>query len=293
MVWGKLLGGTFGFMIGGPIGAVLGAALGHTFDKGMNLQLSHDVADEDLPPGDADRIKMAFFTATFSVMGHIAKADGRVDKSEIALAQALMERMNLDEELRALAIKLFNEGKQDSFDAEALVLQFRQECQRRTSLYRMFVEILIQAALADGEMSPEEEVALLKVAGILGFSEFSYRQLEILVRYSMGMNQAHENNGTGSSGSRGGAGRAGGGHAGSRAAPGSDRLSVRDAYKVLGIEKSDDKATVKRAYRRLMSQHHPDKLVSKGLPDEMIRLATDKTQHIQKAYERIKESKGW
>lgn len=292
MVWGKLLGGAFGFMIGGPLGAVLGAALGHSFDKGMNLQLSHDVADEDLPPGDADRIKMAFFTATFAVMGHIAKADGRVDKSEIALAQALMERMNLDEELRTAAIKLFNEGKQDSFDAEALVLQFRQECQRRTSLYRMFVEILIQAALADGEMSPEEEVALLKVAGILGFSEFSFRQLEMLVRYSMGMNQAHENDGAG--GSRaggGGAGRAGG--AGGRAAPGSDRLSVRDAYKVLGVEKSDDKASVKRAYRRLMSQHHPDKLVSKGLPDEMIRLATDKTQHIQKAYERIKESKGW
>jgi len=288
MVWGKLLGGAFGFMIGGPIGAVLGAALGHSFDKGMKLQLTHDVADEDLPPGDADRIKMAFFTATFSVMGHIAKADGRVDKSEIALAQALMERMNLDDELRSLAIKLFNEGKQDGFDAEALVLQFRQECQRRTSLYRMFVEILIQAALADGEMSAEEEVALLKVAGILGFTEFSYRQLEILVRYSMGMNQAHEA-GRGARGQHTGGGRS----SGRRAAPGSGRLSVKDACKVLGVETSDDKATVKRAYRRLMSQHHPDKLVSKGLPDEMIKLATDKTQHIQKAYERVKESKGW
>lgn len=291
MVWGKLLGGTFGFMIGGPLGAVLGAALGHTFDKGMNLQLSQDTADEDLPPGDAERIKMAFFTATFSVMGYIAKADGKVDKSEIALAEALMSRMNLDAELRAAAIKLFNEGKQEGFDAEALVLQFRQECQRRTSLYRMFVEILIQASLADGVMAPEEEAALIKVAGILGFSEYSFRQLEMLVRFSMGADQSA---GTG----RGyGAGRGTGpgsqGRNRNQGSPGVERMSLADAFQVLGVQSSDDKSSVKRAYRRLMSQHHPDKLVSKGLPDEMIRLATDKTQHIQKAYERIKESKGW
>ena len=282
MIWGKLLGGTFGFMIGGPIGAVLGAALGHSFDKGMNLQLSQDVADEDLPPGDADRIKMAFFTATFSVMGHIAKADGRVDKSEIALAEALMSSMNLDVDLRAAAIKLFNEGKQDNFDAEALVLQFRQECQRRTSLYRMFVEILIQAALADGVMSKDEEAALIKVAAVLGFSEYAFKQLEMLVRFSMGVDQPDGADTGHSHGQRR-----------QRAPVDSSRLSVNDAYKVLGVESSDDKATVKRAYRRLMSQHHPDKLVAKGLPDEMIKLATDKTQHIQKAYERVKESKGW
>lgn len=282
MIWGKLLGGAFGFMIGGPIGAVLGAALGHSFDKGMNLQLSHDIPDEDLPPGDADRIKMAFFTATFSVMGYIAKADGRVDKSEIALAEAVMSSMNLDPELRAAAIKLFNEGKQDSFEAEALVVQFRQECQRRTSLYRMFVEILIQAALADGVMSKDEEAALLKVAAVLGFSEYSFRQLEMLVRFSMGVDQS----GSADTGHSHGQRR-------QRAPRDSGQLTVKDAYKVLGVESSDDKATVKRAYRRLMSQHHPDKLVAKGLPDEMIKLATDKTQHIQKAYEKVKDAKGW
>ncbi|MFK8078765.1 MAG: co-chaperone DjlA [Granulosicoccus sp.] len=279
-MWGKLLGGAFGFMIGGPLGAVLGAALGHTFDKGMKASLTHEVADEDLPPGEAERIKMAFFTATFSVMGYIAKADGHVHPTEIALAEAVMKQMKLDSELRQAAIKLFNEGKQPGFDAEPLVLQFRQECQRRTSLYRMFLEIQIQAALADGVMSPEEELALLKVAAVLGFTEPTFRQLEMLVRFSMGMMGAGASGGNHSSGSR-------------SQAPGSEALSVRDAYKALGVEPSDDKATVKRAYRRLMSQHHPDKLVSKGLPEEMIKLATDKTQNIQKAYEKIKDNRGW
>lgn len=282
-MWGKLLGGAFGFMIGGPIGAVLGAALGHSFDKGMKTQLEHDVPDEDLPPGDAERIKMAFFTTTFSVMGYIAKADGHVHPTEIALAEAVMKQMKLDSELRSAAIKLFNEGKQPHFKVEPLVLQFRSECQRRTNLYRMFIEIQIQAALADGEMSPEEEKALLGVAAILGFTENTFKQLEMLVRFSMGM--------TGSGAGQGSSGGRSGGQ--QSAPPSSDTLTVRGAYKALGVDPSDDKATVKRAYRRLMSQHHPDKLVSKGLPEEMIKLATDKTQHIQKAYEKIKDSRGW
>ena len=285
-MWGKLLGGAFGFMIGGPLGAVLGAALGHTFDKGMKAQLEHHVPDEDLPPGDAERIKMAFFTATFTVMGYIAKSDGHVHPTEIALAEALMKQMKLDAELRAAAIKLFNEGKQQNFEVEALVLQFRRECQRRTNLYRMFMEIQIQAAWADGVMSPEEEQALLKIAAVLGFTEATYRQLEMLVRFSMGMMDG------GAAGSA--HGPSGGAHSGRQApSPDNSTLSLRAAYKALGVERDDDKAAVKRAYRRLMSQHHPDKLVSKGLPEEMIKLATDKTQHIQKAYEKIKESKGW
>ena len=299
-MWGKLLGGAFGFMIGGPIGAVLGAALGHTIDAGVVLRLSHDVPEEDLPPGDAERIKMAFFTATFSVMGHIAKADGHVDASEIALAEAVMKKMQLDSELRSAAIKLFNHGKRSDFDADGLVLQFRQECQRRTSLYRMFMEIQIQAALADGVISPEEEQVLLSIGSVLGFSDFAYRQLEMLVRFSMGMMDGAAGTGTGTgagtgAGENGGSSRRqspppGSGRGGSRA---SSEMTTRSAYQALGVEPSDDKATVKRAYRRLMSQHHPDKLVSKGLPEEMIKLATDKTQHIQKAYEKVKESRGW
>ena len=60
-----------------------------------------------------------------------------------------------------------------------------------------------------------------------------------------------------------------------------------DAYKILGVKPSADDAEIKTAYRRLMSRHHPDKLVAKGLPEEMMELATEKTREIQKAWERI------
>ncbi len=51
-------------------------------------------------------------------------------------------------------------------------------------------------------------------------------------------------------------------------------------------------AEVKRSYRRLMSQNHPDKLVARGLPESMLEVAKQKTQAIQAAFERIRESRG-
>jgi DnaJ like chaperone protein len=50
-------------------------------------------------------------------------------------------------------------------------------------------------------------------------------------------------------------------------------------------------AEIKKAYCRLMSQNHPDKLVSRGLPKEMLAMATKKTKAIQKAYELIERAR--
>lgn len=286
MIWGKLLGGVFGFMIGGPLGLVIGGALGHKLDKGIEsaayLPSPEGWGESEMPPGDADRIRLGFFSAAFSVMGHVAKADGRVDPSEIALAENVMSSMELSDELRDAAIKLFNEGKKEGFELRAVVLQFRQECQRRTNLYRMFLEIQIQAALADGVIRKEEHKVLLTIADVLGFSEFVFEQLVSLVSASMGIpaSEAYESGRAGRASGRSTAGRSTG-------------MSVRHAEQVLGVGADDDKASVKRAYRRLMSQHHPDKLIAKGLPEEMIRVATDKTQNIRKAYDKIKEARGW
>jgi len=105
------------------------------------------------------------------------------------------------------------------------------------------------------------------------------RQMEILVKAGR------------SSSSSAGAGQRSSG--GSSSARRTTDLSLSDAYELLGVENTAEQNTVKRAYRKLMSQHHPDKLVSKGLPPEMIKIATEKTQHIKAAYELIKASRGW
>lgn len=69
--------------------------------------------------------------------------------------------------------------------------------------------------------------------------------------------------------------------------------TLDDACKVLGVRSSDDAATIKRAYRKLMSEHHPDKLVAKGLPPQMMEMAKQKAQEIQAAYDLIKREKGF
>lgn len=258
--WGKIIGGTFGFMAGGPLGALLGAALGHQFDGGLKQFGA-------LPPGETERTQTAFFAASFSVMGHLAKADGHVSRDEIELARQVMSQMQLNEQQRRLAINLFNEGKAADFPLDAVLAQLRQECHRRATLLQMFLEIQLHAAYADGELHPEEKRLLLHIFERLGFSAAEFAHLEALVQ---------------------GARHFGGGRA--ETTPRPQRL--QEAYAILGVAAEAEDAEIKRTYRRLMNQHHPDKLVSRGLPEEMVKLATDKTIEIKAAYEMVKKARG-
>ena len=256
--WGKLVGGAFGFMLGGPLGAILGAALGHNFDKGVR-----GLTEEALDPGEQQRVQMAFFTATFSVMGAVSKADGRVSPEEIRLAEIVMREMDLDAEMKKTAKRLFGEGKQEQFPLDDVLQQFRYECHRRVTLMQMFLEIQLQAAYADGTLDPAELSLLKHICQQLGISEFVFRQLEQRVRAERHHSQA----------------------------PGSatGEMSLKDAYAILNIKSNTTDTEVKKAYRRLISQHHPDKLVAKGLPEEMMKIASQKTHEIKLAYEKIKQ----
>ena len=254
--WGKLIGGAFGFMMGGPLGAALGTVLGHQFDKGLKSTGARI--------GSTERAQTAFFTAVFTVMGYIAKADGRVSPHEIAMAEELMRQMRLNSQQRDTAIGLFREGKRVDFPVDDVVDQLRQECGRRTTLLQMFLEIQIQAALADGRLDSMERQALLRVAERLGFSGHQFERILSFIEGASAYEQR---------------------------APGGRLPSVEDAYKTLGVTSTASDADVKKAYRRLMNQHHPDKLVAKGLPEEMMKLATEKTQEIRKAYEQIRSTR--
>ena len=256
--WGKALGGAFGFMIGGPLGALMGIAFGHSFDRGLKSLDNGDWQAEQ------ERIQAAFFTATFSVMGYIAKADGRVTSDEIRLAEAVMDRLGLDAEMRESAKKLFNEGKSADFPIGEIMHQFRHETHRRTTLIQMFLEIQLQAAYADGVMHPAERAALEGICGHLGIPVAQLNRLEEMLR-------------------------AGFGRAGYE--PEDSSNALEDAYRMLGVSETISDSELKKTYRRLMSQDHPDKLVARGLPEQMIEDATEKTQQIKAAYELIRKSR--
>ncbi len=283
MVIGKLAGGLVGYWAFGIFGAFAGLLFGHIFDRTHSPRLARRRHNEEpLTAEETEKVRQSFFSTTFAVMGHVAKADGRVQKSQIEHAENIMQQMGLTTELRSSAIALFNKGKQANFDLDLHLVRFRNDCALSSSLYRVFLEIQIQAALVDGKMAREEEVILLRVADVLGFPELIYRQIELLVRVSLGIGDNHS-----------GRFRSGAGRSRSGSAPAANNTALTDAYAVLGVPSDANKATVKRSYRKLMNQHHPDKLVSKGLPEEMLKIATDKTQQIQKAYELIVSTKGW
>jgi len=285
--FGKVVGGLLGLAAGGPIGALLGATLGHGVDRGVA-----SLADRyGLPFGDRRRIESAFFAATFSVMGHIAKADGRVSEREIALAETVMSRLQLSGERRSAAIALFRQGKQPSFDLAGVIARFRRECMGRRLLIQLFLEVQIQAAYADGEPSPAKRQLLEQIRTGLGVSPMLFRQLENLIRMQQrfAAGRAGGRQGGWQGGWQQDAGRASGGDAGRRAPAAGP--SLKEAYAVLGVQPKDSDDAVRRAYRKLLSQHHPDKLVSRGLPEDMIKLASQKTHEIRQAYEMIQASR--
>ena len=246
-------------MVGGFIGLLIGVLIGHQFDKGLAS------LEGGFAPGMSHvEIQHAFFEATFSVMGHLAKSDGRVSEEEIALAREVMTRMGLSEQARHEAIALFSKGKASDFALDEMLERFRFATRRAHNLRQMFIEIQLHAAYADGSLDPAEKSLLLRICEELGFSSADFDRLDAMVRA-----EKHASQG----------GRV-------------EQVSLDDAYAILNVSSQSTDAEVKRAYRKLTNQHHPDKLVAKGLPEEMMKLAEEKTREIRAAYERIREARG-
>jgi len=257
MIWGKILGAGFGFMFGGPIGALFGAYVGHSFDRGAS-QSQFGFSNPQV-------VQEHFFKSIFLVMGHIAKADGQVTAEEIQMAKAVMDQMRLNEERKTKAVEFFNLGKQPEFDLNATLRSFKQTSHGHRNLGQMFLEIQIASAFADGSIQESEKQILDNIANVLGFNQM---HLNLLINSYQAQQRFHQSGSTENK---------------------VDQL--KSAYAVLGISASTNDKDTKKAYRKLMSQHHPDKLVAKGLPEEMMTVAKEKSQEIQAAWEVVRKAR--
>ncbi|MFP5305249.1 MAG: co-chaperone DjlA [Gammaproteobacteria bacterium] len=247
-----IIGAVIGYAIGRWPGLIVGALLGYF--AGQLLRGS-------LIVGHVGRVQAQFLESTFAVMGAICKADGRVTQEEIRAAEALFERLHLSAQARAAAQAAFNRGKAPDFDLDAEVARFAQLSRGQRLLHQMFLQIQLTALSADGSVHPAEHDMLVRVARGLGLSAADVERLEAMLRL------------------------------GARGAGASPQRRVEEAYRVLGVDASASDAEVKTAYRRLMSQHHPDKLAAKGLPESMRALAEEKTREIVGAYELIQQAR--
>lgn len=281
-MYGKILGFIIGFTFLRIPGAIIGLIVGHLFDVGYAKDFSQKGGFARFFSSQGQIQSQAiFFHALFSALGHISKADGKVTPEEIAIASALMDNMRLKGEVRNEAQQAFRDGKAKDFPLEQMLSDFKLHSHNRRDVMQVFLEILISAACADGRISPEELVILEKVAASLGFSR---NDLHFLISTY----EAEQRFRQGAGGSWSNQRRTQGSH---RQPQYSEQNSLADAYKILGAKESDDDKTIKRAYKKQMSLHHPDKLSAKGLPEQALEMAKSKTQDIQAAYELIKSNR--
>jgi DnaJ like chaperone protein len=258
--FGKVIGGLMGLAGGGIPGLIFGLLIGHAFDRALTRALGFGSSE------NIERIKHSFFETTFLLSGYLAKVDGRISKSEIEHTEQIMAQMGLSTEQRQRAIDLFRQGSATDFELEPTVALFLQTCGPQRQLQQTLLLFLISLAHADQGMEPQEHAALVRIAGLLGLGA---AQLEQLLRMAQAQDQFHRQGGPASQ----------------------TGTTQSDAYAALGVERSVSDKELKKAYRRLMSEHHPDKLIAKGVPEDMIKLATARSQEIQAAYEVIKKTR--
>jgi DnaJ like chaperone protein len=245
----------FGLFVGGFRGLLIGAAIGYA--AGWVLRTL--VRDRLIA------VQAQFLESTFAVMGALCKADGIVTRDEIAIAESMFDRLHLSGEQRETAKAAFARGKAKAFDVDNEVSTFARAAHGHRPLLIMFLQIQCAVIAGDGAVHPAEHGLLLRVARTLGLTDIDLDQLEALLRASTG---AQPN------------------------AP-SSQSKLNDAYSALGLDPTANDADIKRTYRRLMSQNHPDKLAGKGLPESMRELAEERTREISTAYAIIKESRGF
>lgn len=254
MQWvGKLVGAALGMPFG-PVGAAIGALLGHQFDKGLNGPLI----------GVSRGVHDVFFITTFEVMGHLAKADGRVSEEEIQSARRVMHAMHLSPEQVRKAIECFNRGKQPDFPLNQRMHDLVRGGGQRHEVARLFLEIQLQAVVGAGDIASGKRELLWDISRRLSVDRVELAQMEAALR--------------------GGRQRPGGA---------SKQIELASAYRTLGVETDVSDSEVKTAYRRLMNQHHPDKLSARGVPDSMLAVAEEKTQTIRAAYDQVKAARGF
>lgn len=295
---GKLLGFVFGFLLLKLPGAILGLIAGHMFDKGMSNDFSRSGGFGRFF-ADNERLQSSaiFFHALFACLGHIAKADGAVTQSEINVALKLMDDMQLNENDRREAQQAFREGKDPQFPLEHILKDLKHDLHGQRIILQAFLEMLIEASFADGQLSVSEVEVLDKVAIGLGFG---HKDLDRLIRkfeaelrfrqrqdaFSQARDEARSR-----AQEQANAWRDKAQQQYTRATQYSDKQRLTDAYRILNVAPTADEKTLKRAYKKAMNEHHPDKLIAKGLPKQAMELAKVKAQDIQAAYELIKSTR--
>ena len=261
MSWfGKIIGATIGFFLGGPMGLIAGAVFGHMIDRSASVDgSSYEDAGSSRSNGyyfrntGYTRSQMVFFVGAFSMLAKLASADGSVsDGARRKINEFMVNDLKLTGQSYQYAQSIFNQALSQNATFENLADQFYENFKSSPQLLTMMIDIFYRVAMVDGRMSANEE-----------------RLIDYAVRVFHLAQSVHESirrnyNVKGSS----------------------------KAYAILGLTESATEAEIKKAYRKLILEYHPDTVAAKGMADEFKEYATKKFREIQEAYETICRERG-
>ena len=198
-----------------------------------------------------------------SLVAKVAKADGRVHELEAQLIGMMFDDIskifNEKEKARGIMKEIFNEEKQISDDTKQIAQDLNKLLGRSILKRKQFIAFLIQLAFIDNGISNEEERVLREIMQELNIAPNVYD--EIVNKFENMMKNKQQT------------------------------MSSKEAYKILGVKESDDMDTIKKAYRKLIREYHPDIISSQNKDESYMEEATAKTQEINQAYQVIKEQK--
>jgi len=210
--------------------------------------------------GSIKNSELGLFVA---LVAKVAKADGKVDALEAQLVGIMFDDISgvfpEPEKTKDILKRIFNEEKDISTNTQELAQRLSQATKKDKAKEQQFMGFLIQLAFVDGEVSESEEDILATIAEALEFDPQAYHA--IFDQFEQMMKNVKPQN------------------------------NIADAYAILGVSETDDMATIKKAYRKLVRQYHPDIIKSQGKDEAYMKESTAKTQKINQAYEMIKDAR--
>lgn len=270
-----------------------------------------------LSGSELNSVQELFFRTVFTLLGYVAKRDGPINKTEVKRTEVFMEKMDLDARYKREAIRLFKLGADSQFIADGAINEFKGLAKKSPNLTQILLVYLVNLARVDGALAAGEMDAIQKIAFGLGYSSITFKHLLKMIASQNSFGEAIRNQTKSSANSKTStSNRAASNnkssaqftYAGERHSekkPLDDRdnceektkdfqnesVSLDAAYEVLGISGNASDVEVKKAYRTMASQFHPDKLMGQGLPSYMISSITECFKTIQAAYDYIKKSR--
>jgi len=271
---GAIIGFLIGTYLGGTLFGILFALIGSSIGSGIGVRVFRNSRGREGSTGwfsgwGASVDGSVFMETLFSMLGSVAAADGGVSSNEEKIFRNIVvnDLGIIDPSSVESAMSTFRKAAANRTGIGTYARRAADTFRGRPQLLEMMLIIMVQVAVAEGGLHPKEDEMMSEAARIFGFRSGFYQSLKN--RYGLG------------------------GTRGYQSSEGSDTASLTRAYEVLDIPSNASESEVKRAYRKKVSEYHPDKIAAKGLPKDFTDLANAKFREVKAAWDSIRMSRGY